>query len=96
MKRVLKRVGLPARRDNQRGAVMNVEELAGRAVWIKDGEFRSVPGEIKGVSDPPDDSQSSIDQTTFSIELASGDVRDVLGSNISQIADCEAKADVAT
>jgi hypothetical protein len=52
---------------------MNVQELVGRSVWVKNGEFTSVPGEIKGVADPVvlDDSQSSINQTTFSIELAS-------------------------
>jgi hypothetical protein len=66
---------------------MDVQELVGRTVWIKNGEFRSVPGEIKSVSDAVvmDDSESNIAQTTFSIETASGEVREVLGSDISEI-----------
>jgi hypothetical protein len=65
---------------------MDVQELVGRPVWIKNGEFKSVPGEIKSVSDGvvTDDSQSSIAQITFSIETASGEVREVLGSDISE------------
>jgi hypothetical protein len=66
---------------------MKVEELIGSKVWIKSDQFRSVPGKI--VSTPNavnlDDIESSVRQSTFRIEMPSGDVIEILGSNISKI-----------
>jgi hypothetical protein len=66
---------------------MRVEELIGSKVWIKSDRFRSVPGKIESMSNAVnlDDIQSSVAQSTFRIEMASGDVIEVLGSNISKI-----------
>jgi hypothetical protein len=66
---------------------MKVEELIGSKVWIKSDQFRSVPGKI--VSTPNavnlDDIEPSVRQSTFRIEMPSGDVIEILGSNISKI-----------
>jgi hypothetical protein len=66
---------------------MRVEELIGSKVWIKRDRFRSVPGKIESMSNAVnlDDIESSVSQSTFRIEMASGDVIEVLGSNISKI-----------
>ena len=64
---------------------MKVEELIGSKVWIKTDQFRSVPGKITSTSNAIDldDIKSSICQSTFRVEMPSGDV--ILGSNISKI-----------
>ena len=66
---------------------MKVEGLVGCKVWIKMDQFRSVPGKIESMSNTVDldDIKSSVSQSTFRIEMASGDVIEVLGSNISKI-----------
>jgi hypothetical protein len=66
---------------------MKVEELIGSKVWIKMDQFRSVPGKIESMSNAVDldDIESSISQSTFRIEVHSGDIVEVLGSNISKI-----------
>ena len=66
---------------------MKVEELIGSKVWIKSDQFRSVPGKIESMSNAVnlDDIKSSVSQSTFRIEVQSGDIIEVLGSNISKI-----------
>jgi hypothetical protein len=66
---------------------MNVEELIGRKVWIKSDQFRSVPGKIESISNTVDleDIKSSVSQSTFRIEMLSGDVIEIPGSDISKI-----------
>jgi CYTH domain-containing protein len=66
---------------------MKVEELIGSKVWIKTDQFRSVPGKIAGTSCVInlDDIKSSVSRSTFKIEMPSGDVVEILGSNISKI-----------
>jgi len=66
---------------------MKVEELIGSKVWIKTDQFRSVPGKITSTSNAIDldDIKSSICQSTFRVEMPSGDVIEILGSNISKI-----------
>jgi hypothetical protein len=66
---------------------MKVEELIGRRVWIKSDQFRSVPGIIVSTSNvvSPDDIKSAVNQSTFRIEMPSGDVLEILGSKILKI-----------
>ena len=66
---------------------MKVQELIGSKVWIKSDQFRSVPGKIESLSNAVnlDDIKSSVSQSTFRIETASGHVIEILGSDISQI-----------
>jgi hypothetical protein len=66
---------------------MKVEELIGSKVWIKRDKFRSVPGKIESMSNAVnlDDIKSSVSQSTFRIEMSSGDVIEILGSDISKI-----------
>ena len=66
---------------------MKVEELIGSKVWIKSDQFRSVPGKIEGMSnaDNLDDIKSSVSQSTFRVEMPSGNVIEILGSDISKI-----------
>ena len=66
---------------------MKVEELIGSKVWIKSDQFRSVPGKIEGMSNAVnlDDIKSSVSQSTFRIEMPSGNVIEILGSDISKI-----------
>jgi hypothetical protein len=66
---------------------MKVDELIGSKVWIKSDQFRSIPGKIVSTSNAVDldEIKSSISQSTFRIEMPSGDVIDILGSNISKI-----------
>ena len=66
---------------------MKVEELIGRKVWIKTDQFRSVPGKIEGMSNAVnlDDIKSSVSQSRFRIEMLSGDVIEIPGSDISKI-----------
>jgi hypothetical protein len=66
---------------------MKVEELIGRKVWIKSDQFRSVPGEIKGMSNAVnlEDINSSVSQSTFRVEMLSGDVIEMRGSDIVEI-----------
>jgi hypothetical protein len=66
---------------------MKVEELIGSKVWVRKDQFRSVPGTIESMSYVVnlDNITSSVSQSTFRIEMASGDVIEVLGSNISKI-----------
>jgi hypothetical protein len=66
---------------------MKVEDLIGSKVWIKIDQFRSVPGKIKSMSNAInlDDVKLSISQSRFRIELASGRIVEILGSDISKI-----------
>ena len=66
---------------------MKVEELIGSKVWIKSGQFRSVPGKVESISNAVnlDDIKSSVSQSTFRIEMHSGQVIEILGSDISKI-----------
>jgi hypothetical protein len=66
---------------------MKVEELIGSKVWIKKDQFRSVPGTIESMSNAVnlDDIKSSVSQSTFRIEMPSGNVIEILGSDISKI-----------
>ncbi len=79
------------RRDTFRqGIDMKVEELIGSKVWIKSDQFRSIPGTIVSTSNAVDldEIKSSISQSTFRVEVPSGDVIEILGSNISKIENC--------
>ena len=66
---------------------MKVEELIGSKVWIKSDQFRSVPGKIESMSNAVnlDDIKSSVSQSTFRVEMPSGNVIEILGSDISKI-----------
>jgi hypothetical protein len=66
---------------------MKVEELIGTKVWIKSDQFRSVPGEIKSMSNTVnlDDIKSSVSQSTFRVEMLSGEVIEMPGSDIAEI-----------
>jgi hypothetical protein len=66
---------------------MKVEERIGSRVWIKTAQFRSVPGKIVSTSNAInlEDINSSVCQSTFRIEMPSGDFIEILGSNISKI-----------
>jgi hypothetical protein len=66
---------------------MKVEELIGRKVWIKIDRFRSVPGKIESMSNAVDldDIQSSVSQSSFKIKMPSGNIVEILGSDISKI-----------
>ena len=75
------------RQDTSRQEIdVKVEELIGSRVWIKTDQFRSVPGKITSTSNAInlDDIKSSVCQSTFRVEMPSGDVIDILGSNISK------------
>jgi hypothetical protein len=66
---------------------MKVEELIGRKVWIKIDRFRSVPGKIESTSNAVDldDIKSSVSQSSFKIKMPSGNIVEILGSDISKI-----------
>jgi hypothetical protein len=66
---------------------MKVEELIGSKVWIKIDQFRSVPGKIESMSHAVnlDDIKSSVSQSRFRIEMPSGNIVEILGSDISKI-----------
>jgi hypothetical protein len=66
---------------------MKVEELVGTKVWVKSDQFRSVPGEIKSMSNAVnlEDIQSSVSQSTFRVEMLSGEVIEMPGSHIVEI-----------
>jgi hypothetical protein len=66
---------------------MKIEELIGSKVWIKRDQFRSVSGKIVGMSNAVnlDDIKSSVSQSTFRIEMPSGDVIELPGSDILKI-----------
>jgi hypothetical protein len=66
---------------------MKVEELIGCKAWIKSDQFRSVPGKVESISNAVnlDDIKSSVSQSTFRIEMLSGHVIEILGSDISKI-----------
>jgi hypothetical protein len=66
---------------------MKVEELIGSKVWVKRDQFRSVSGKIEGMSNAVnlDDIKSSVSQSTFRIKMLSGDVIELLGSDILKI-----------
>jgi hypothetical protein len=63
---------------------MNVEELVGTRVWVKCERFRSLSGIISSVPLPVklDDLRSSVTKSVFKVDLHSGDVIQVLGSDI--------------
>jgi hypothetical protein len=74
--------------DTSRGETrMKVEELIGSKVWLKVDRFRSVPGTIESMSNAVnlDDIKSSVSQSRFKIELPSGKIVEILGSDISKI-----------
>ena len=56
-------------------------------MWIKTDQFRSVPGKITSTSNAInlDDIKSSVCQSSFRVEMPSGDIIEILGSNISKI-----------
>jgi hypothetical protein len=60
---------------------MNVEDLVGVRVWMKRDQFRSVSGVISGVPNAVnrDNLQSSIKESTFRIDMPSGDTIQVPG-----------------
>jgi hypothetical protein len=66
---------------------MKVEELIGRKVWIKIDRFRSVPGKIESMSNAVDldDIKLSVSQSSFKIKMPSGNIVEILGSDISKI-----------
>jgi hypothetical protein len=66
---------------------MKVEELIGRKVWIKIDRFRSVPGKIESMSNAVDldDITLSVSQSSFKIKMPSGNIVEILGSDISKI-----------
>jgi hypothetical protein len=66
---------------------MKVDELIGSKVWIKSDQFRSVPGEIKGISNAVnlEDINSSVSESTFRVEMLSGDIIEMRGSDIVEI-----------
>lgn len=66
---------------------MKVEQLIGSKVWVKRDQFSSVPGKIESMSNAVnlDDIRLSVSQSTFRVEMPSGDVVEILGSNISKI-----------
>ena len=67
---------------------MKVEELIGSNVWVKGGQFRSVSGKIKDISNSVnvEDIRSSVSQSTFRIEmLSSGEVIERPGSDLLKI-----------
>ncbi len=63
---------------------MNVEDLVGTRVWVKCERFRSLSGVISSVPRTVelDDLRSSITKSVFRVDLPSGDVIQVLGSDI--------------
>ncbi len=63
---------------------MNVEDLVGTRVWVKCERFRSLSGIISSVPRTVklDDLRSSITKSVFRVDLPSGDVIQVLGSDI--------------
>jgi hypothetical protein len=66
---------------------MKVEELIGSRVWIKTDRFRSVPAKIESMSNAVnlDDIKSSVSQSRFRIKMLSGNIVEILGSDISKI-----------
>ena len=65
---------------------MKVEELIGSKVWIKIDRFRSVPGKIESMSNAVDlDDISSVSQSKFKVKMPSGNIVEILGSDISKI-----------
>ena len=66
---------------------MKVEELIGSKVWIRREPFRSFPGKIESMSNAVnlEDIKSSVTQSTFRVEMLSGDVIEIPGSDISKI-----------
>jgi hypothetical protein len=66
---------------------MDIQELVGRTVWMKCGEFKSIPGQIKSVAAAvrQDDNQLCIEQSIFNIEMTSGEVREVAGRELCRI-----------
>jgi hypothetical protein len=62
---------------------MKVEELIGSRVWIKIDRFRSVPGKIESMSNAVN--LDDIPQSRFRIKMLSGNIVEILGSDISKI-----------
>jgi hypothetical protein len=62
---------------------MKVEELIGSRVWIKIDRFRSVPGKIESMSNAVN--LDDISQSRFRIKMLSGNIVEILGSDISKI-----------
>jgi hypothetical protein len=66
---------------------MKVEELRGRKVWVKRGQFRVVPGVIVNILRwvNLDDVNASMNASTFVVHMASGEVVEVTGCDVSKI-----------
>jgi hypothetical protein len=66
---------------------MKVEDLVGTRVWMKSDQFRSFAGVISSVPAPVDleDLDSAIAKSMFKVDLPSGEVIQVEGSNIVKI-----------
>ena len=66
---------------------MKVEELLGNRIWVKSDQFRSVSGVIadiaKSVED--DDLELSVKKSVFKVDMPSGDLVEVEGSQIAKI-----------
>jgi hypothetical protein len=86
------------RQDTSRQEIdVKVEELIGSRVWIKTDQFRSVPGKITSTPNAInlDNIKSSVCQSTFRVEMTSGDVIEILGCNISKIENAGHPAETA-
>ena len=66
---------------------MKVQELVGSRVWLKPPDRPETTGHIMGITKPVDlrNIESSINASTFTIELASGDVIETSGFNLYKI-----------
>jgi hypothetical protein len=66
---------------------MKVLELVGSRVWIRCGQFRTISGVISDVLTPVshEDLHSSIAQSLFNIALPSGEVVQMLGTEMCKV-----------
>jgi hypothetical protein len=66
---------------------MKVLELVGARVWIRCDQFRKISGVISRVLNPVsrEDLQSSIAESLFDIALPSGEVVQLLGTQICKV-----------
>ena len=66
---------------------MKTEDLVGTRVWMKSDQFRRVAGIMSSVPQPVElgDLESSVEKSIFKVELTSGEVIQVEGSDIDKI-----------
>ena len=66
---------------------MKIEELVGTRVWVKSDQFRSVSGVIADIakSFEDDDPESAVKKSIFKVDMPSGDIIEVAGSDIAKI-----------